>query len=435
MPDDVVRAIEQSVQGLLARQQRLVLAVSGGADSAVLLDAVTRLRTRAHQIVVATVDHGTGEAATEAAARTIAAAARAGLPAISERLALARRDEATLREARWRFLRQVATTQGATVVTAHSLDDHIETVVMRIIRGSSARGIAGLLAESAVERPLLEHRASAIREYARTRRIEFADDPSNVSLAYFRNRVRLVLLPAIRRLSPGFEEELLSLSRRAARLRQEVDVVARQFVLEPSGDQRVTLDAESLQKFPDESLWLLLPSLVARCGLTLDRRGLARLSSVIAASAGARGQLSGGFEAVRGRHEVTVLRPPLNNQTVLPLRGKGDTIFGSFRFRAEPAASIVHEPPDAWRIHISRSAELVVRQWYPGDRLTTDLKGSRRKVKRFFSDAGIVGPLREGWPVVLCGEDVIWIPGIKASDAAIPRDGKTVHYSCERIGD
>jgi GTP-dependent phosphoenolpyruvate carboxykinase len=56
-------------------------------------------------------------------------------------------------------------------------------------------------------------------------------------------------------------------------------------------------------------------------------------------------------------------------------------------------------------------------------------------VKRFFADAGVVGPMRIGWPVVICGDDVVWIPGIKSSQAAVRRESKMVHYTCERIRD
>jgi tRNA(Ile)-lysidine synthase len=437
MRDEVVRAIEASVHRLLSRRQRLVLAVSGGADSAVLLDAVVRLRTTAHQILVASVDHGTGDAATEATALTVAAAARAGLPAISERLTLTQRDEASLRDGRWRFLRRVAAVQGGVVVTAHSLDDHVETVIMRVLRGASARGLAGLLAESDVERPLLEHRRAAIREYVRSRDVEFVEDPTNTSLAYFRNRVRLQLLPAISEVRPEFEQEIIDISRRAATLRSQVDEIARGFALDSGEevDALVRLDANALSCLPDESLWLVLPSLAAQSGATLDRRGLARLASVVRSTAGSRGQLSGGFEAIRGRHDVTIARPSSIEPAVRRLREKGETKFGRFRFLAEPGTSIVEDAPNAWRIYIPRSAEPVVRQWHPGDRLTTDLKGNRRKVKRFFADAGVVGPLRVGWPVVICGDDVVWIPGIKASQAAVRREGKMVHYTCERIRD
>ena len=430
-----MNAIEASVQRLLSRRQRLVLAVSGGADSAVLLDCVVRLRTSRHNIVVASVDHGTGEVATEATAVAVSAAARAGLPAISERLTLSQYDEATLREGRWKFLRRVAAAHDATVVTAHSLDDHIETVVMRVLRGSGARGLAGLLAESGIERPLLEHRRAAIRDYARIRGIEFVEDPSNASLVYLRNRIRLQLLPSLRAVRPDFEDEILDVARKAAQLRRDVDDIGREFISERVDGQPVVLDADALQELPDDSLRLVLPALAARSGTTLDRRGLVRLASVVRSAAGSRGQLSGGFEAIRGRHDVTIVRPAAVDPAVLRLREKGETRFGSFRFRAEPSASIVDEGSDAWRIYIPRSAEPVVRQWHPGDRLTIDLKGSRRRVKRFFADAGVVGPMRMGWPVVICGDDVVWIPGIKSSQAAVRREPKMVHYKCERIRD
>jgi tRNA(Ile)-lysidine synthase len=437
MRDVAVGAIESSVSDLLARRERLVIAVSGGIDSCVLLDAVLRLRTPGHHIVVASVDHGTGDAATEATARALATAARHGVPAISERLSLGRHDEATLRAGRWSFLKRVGGMQDAPVVTAHTRDDHVETVVMRTMRGAGVRGLAGLLASSPVERPLLAHTRKEIRAYADRRRVDFTEDPSNESLTYFRNRVRLQLLPAIRRVAPGFEEQMFRLSVRAAALRSEVDAVARLFELETRAF-RVVIDAEALSDLPDESVRLLLPSLLGRAGITLDRRGLVRLASVVRGPSGSRGQLSGGFEAVRSRSDVTVLRPPPGDASVLRLRDSGETRFGDFRFRADQGANIPDAgagSTDPWRIYIPKSAQPVVRQWHPGDRLTTDLMGGRRRVKRFFSDAGVVGPLRAGWPVVLCDEEVVWIPGIKTSQAAIPHEGRMVHYICERIRD
>jgi tRNA(Ile)-lysidine synthase len=306
---------------------------------------------------------------------------------------------------------------------------------MRVLRGSGARGLAGLLAESGIERPLLEHRRAAIRDYARIRGVEFVEDPSNASLVYLRNRIRLQLLPSLRAVRPDFEDEILDVARKAAQLRRDVDDIGREFISERVDGQPVVLDADALQELPDDSLRLVLPALAARSGTTLDRRGLVRLASVVRSAAGSRGQLSGGFEAIRGRHDVTIVRPAAVDPAVLRLREKGETRFGSFRFRAEPSASIVDEGSDAWRIYIPRSAEPVVRQWHPGDRLTIDLKGSRRRVKRFFADAGVVGPMRMGWPVVICGDDVVWIPGIKSSQAAVRREPKMVHYKCERIRD
>lgn len=436
MRDGAVRAIESSVRQLLARRERLVLAVSGGADSAVLLDAVARLRTSRHHVVVASIDHGTGEAATESTAQAVATAARHGLPAISERLAMPRRDEAAWRKARWAFLNRVAAAEDARVVTGHTRDDQVETVVMRLLRGAGARGLAGLLAPSRVERPLLAHTRATVLQYASRCRVTFTEDPSNASLAFLRNRVRLELLPAIRRASPSFESDMLRLAGQAAEIRARVDEIAPTFILPPREEALLLLDAEGLTALPDDSLRLVLPSLVARAGITLDRRGLVRLALVVRSRPGSRGQLSGGFEAIRGRDEVAIVRPLGGNEGPVRLRPVGETSFRGFRFRAEPAASIQDvAQPDPWRIYIPKSVDPVVRQWHPGDRLTTDLRGGRRRVKRYFADAGIVGPLRIGWPVVTCGDDVIWIPGVKASQDALRRDGRMVRYTCERIRD
>lgn len=436
MRDASVRAIETSVRQLLARRNRLVLAVSGGIDSAVLLDAVARLRSREHRIVVATVDHGTGPVATESTAQVLAAAARFGMSAMSERMSLEKPGEAAWREARWKFLRRIAAAESAVVVTGHTRDDHVETVVMRLMRDASARGLAGLLADSNVERPLLAHPRSTIREYAARLKVSFVEDPTNESKAFLRNRLRIDLLPAIRRIAPDFENEIVQLSREAAIVRREVDTVADGYVRERSSGALLVLDARTLDELPDVSLRLVLPAVVARAGITLDRRGLLRLGAVVRSAPGSSGQLSGGFAAVRGRDDLTIARPTVELRETVRLRPTGETLFGGFRFLAEPAASIKGSAGDDlshWRIYIPRSVEPVIRQWHPGDRLTTDLSGGRRRVKRFFADAGIAGPLRVGWPVVLCGEDVIWIPGVRASQGAVRREGKMVHYTCERV--
>lgn len=417
----------------------MVVAVSGGVDSAVLLDAIARLRGVHHRIVVATVDHGTGAAATEATAQTLAAAARHGLPAISERLAPERPGEAAWREGRWAFLHRIARGEGAPVVTAHTSDDHIETVVMRILRGAGARGLAGLLAPSPIERPLLCHGRADVLRYADRHHVAFIDDPTNASRAHFRNRVRLDLLPAIRRVDPDFEPWITNLSRAAADLRVRIDAIAGAFVLEPRDGALLVLDASKLNELTDDSLSILLPALVSLAGITLDRRGMARLASVVRSVAGSRGQLSGGYEAVRGRSDLAVVSLARDHNETVRLRTAGETRFGEFRFQAQPAGSkrgqVEADDQSHWRIYIPKSAEPIVRQWHPGDRLTTDLKGGRRRVKRFFAEAGIVGPLRIGWPVVLCGTELVWIPGVRASQEAIPREARMVQYKCERVRD
>ena len=322
---------------------------------------------------------------------------------------------------------------------------------MRILRGAGARGLAGLLAPSPVERPLLHVGREDVLAYAARYRVEFIEDPTNTSRDYFRNRIRLDVLPAIRAVAPGFEQEIVTISRQAAELRRTIDQVAEQYIVPGPDQSLMAVDTTKLGDLEDASVKVLLPAMLSKAGVTLDRRGLLRLVEIVRAPPGTRGQLSGGFEAVRSKGDLVVIRGPSRDgvgtesgrssprpQSAVPLRARGETLFGGFRFLADPSASFrvgtgSVATSDPWRIYIPRSAEAVVRQWSPGDRLTTDLKGKRRRVKRFFADAGIVGPLRAGWPVVVCGEDVVWIPGVRASQEAIPSEGRMVQYRCERV--
>ncbi len=119
-----------------------------------LLEAAAHA-ARGRIAVVATYDHGTVAAARRAVRVVRAACARLSLPGVCGGGMDLPRTEAAWRAARWKFLRGVAEAHGARIATAHTRDDHVETVLMRALRGSGARGLAGLDAESAVVRPFL----------------------------------------------------------------------------------------------------------------------------------------------------------------------------------------------------------------------------------------------------------------------------------------
>src|SRR5262249_39624360 len=159
-------------------------------------------------VAVATFDHGTGPSAELAARLVEAEGRRRAVPVISERREEGRSTgEAAWRADRWEFLLRSATEFSAAVVTAHTCDDQLETVVMRVLRAprhTSPRGLAAMYAPSPVVRPLLGTRRADVAAYASAHRVRFVDDPSNGDRRYLRNRVRLDLLPALERALPGF---------------------------------------------------------------------------------------------------------------------------------------------------------------------------------------------------------------------------------------
>jgi tRNA(Ile)-lysidine synthase len=423
--------VEEAI-GRFAPGGPVVLAVSGGRDSMVLLHAMARARPGL-VAAVATFDHGTGAAATRAAEMVAGEAKALGLPVRRGRAKAGARTEAAWRAARWAFLRSVASELGAAVATAHTREDQIETVIMRILRGSGARGLAGLYADSPVLRPLLECDGQAVLAYARAHDLRWIEDPTNVSRLHLRNRIRLDLRPALERARPGFSLDMLRLSQRAADLRREVEHFVAS-ALPVTSDGRVALVARaSLLHYDEKGLALLWPAIAARIGIALDRRGAGRLSALVREGrAGARIQLSGGFEALLHRGMVVLRKAAatVDGGPRQPLSGD-EIAMGGWRFRRRDDGA-----DSLWNAELPLGVSLTVRPWHPGDRMTPLGADVPRRVKGLLRDAGIDAGRRAGWPVVLAGEEIVWIPGVRRSLAATARSGRpVVRYFCEPLDD
>ena len=410
------------------RGASFMLAVSGGLDSMVLMDAMDRI-ARERIAAVATFDHRSGDHSRAAADFVRREGAARGLRVLVGRAPSAERSEAAWRAARWAFLMSKARETGTVVVTAHTADDQLETICMRVLRGSGARGLAGLRAPSPVLRPLLSLRRPELAAYAEATGVRYMDDPTNASVAYLRNRIRRDLLPAIAQVRPAFAEEMLRLAEAAAEVRVNLDVLASRIAVRgDAGGVAVRVDA--LQGVALEDMAALAPALAARAGVVLDRRGTTRLSQFILNSrTGARIQLSSGGEAVRTRGTVVIR---VADQTVAKLEESAlaeSTVFGIWRFRGVTR----DVADDAWSAVLPADRRLTVRGWKAGDRMHAAGSPAARRVKRYFSDAGIAGPERIGWPVVLADGEIVWIPGVRRSDAATDRSGRPVlRYRCER---
>lgn len=419
----------------------LLLAVSGGLDSMTLLSAV--LRVASDRVAgVATFDHGTGAFATRAAKHVTSVARAAGVRVIRGRLdarsPMPDGREAGWRMARYRFLRAVAKEAGALVVTAHSMDDQVETVLMRVMRGSGARGLAGLYARSDLLRPFLGVRRHDLERYARVERVAWVEDPSNASPQFARNRIRHDILPALRRVDPAIDEAMLSLAASAAEWRTHIDALV-DVALEPTVHRgQVIVASKKLADYDRVAVPILWSSLAARVGLALDHRGTRRVAEFTMKGPRTGSiPLAGGWsvEATRdvyilGRSGGCAKQPP----AVLPVNEQGCLEWGRFRFRLTSPARATADALSPWSAWICAESDGLVRAWNAGDRLEPAGGQPRRRVTRYLSDVGVHGRDRAGWPVVIAGEDVVWIPGVRRSDAATDRSGRPVrHYICERI--
>jgi tRNA(Ile)-lysidine synthase len=303
-------AVLQAAASALVGHERVVLAVSGGLDSMVLLDAVvTTFSGRKSGLLVATFDHRTGSHATKATKLVEKRAASLGVKCKVGVAEHAGTRESEWRDERWRFLRATAKKFRGYVATAHTLDDQLETVFMRILRDAGPRGLAGLYAESDVIRPFIELRRHQLAAYADARKVRYVDDPSNESRAHLRNRVRHEILPAITRIRPAFSKDLLTIAQRAAAWREQMSSTVASLGVEvkPDGSLRVARDV--LAGYDAESLRALWPAIAAQVGVVMDRRGTHRLAEfTMKGHTGGSIQLSGGIEVRMFRDHLLLRR-------------------------------------------------------------------------------------------------------------------------------
>lgn len=436
-PGDLLRAVlDVALQGV---DGPLVLAVSGGRDSMALLHAVARWAP--HRIAaVATFDHGTGAYATDAASLVAAQARRLGLTVVRERARTSGRSEAAWRDARWSFLRRVARGFKARVVTAHTRDDQLETIVMRALRGSGARGLAALAAPTLVLRPWLGVSRAELARWVDTEGLAYLEDPMNASLDFLRGRVRHELLPAISQVAPDFAEAMLAVGERAGAWRRDVEryLDGCGLAVHPDGT-RLTVPARVLEQTTAEGQAVLWSAICARAGVTLNANGTREaVRFTTSRRREAHISLAGGATIARRRDArgdvFEVRRDAPHHASWAVFEGVSDALpsrFGRWRFRrlgVEPLAK------DAWCIGLPAATPVVVRPWREGDRIKTAGAPAGRRVTRYFTESRVPVLDRPFWPVLLVEGEPTWIPGVCRSLAAPTRPGRPelIWYRCER---
>ena len=282
----VSAAEAKTLFGFLARTPALVLAVSGGPDSTALLVLAARWRgalKRGPKLTAVTVDHGLRRSSAREARAVKRLARSFGVPHRTLRWE-GKKPETGLqnsaRDVRYRLLASAArTAKAGHILTAHTLDDQAETVLIRMSRGSGLTGLGAMArvaplpahgsSDIMLIRPLLDiPKARLIATLARAK-IEFADDPSNRDPRFTRARLRGVM-PALA--SEGLDPRRLALLARRMRraeaaIEMAVDVAAAAVSEDPWSDRGpIVLDAETFARLPEEVALRLLGRAIARTG-------------------------------------------------------------------------------------------------------------------------------------------------------------------------
>lgn len=229
-PPTLIRIAERTLLDEIGveKGQRVLTAVSGGPDSMALLSVLARLGPkRGFSVIAHGVDHGLRKEAADELALAAAFAERLGIAFAISRVAVPPGGnlQARARTERYVALREAAARAGASLIaTAHHADDRAETVLLRLLRGTSPAGLAVLPARSGARdagsgqggaeliRPFIRARKADVLAHIGRHEVPFALDPSNENPRFLRVRVRKELLPLLETLSPRIVEHLNTLA-------------------------------------------------------------------------------------------------------------------------------------------------------------------------------------------------------------------------------
>jgi tRNA(Ile)-lysidine synthase len=427
--------------GLRGTGARVLVAVSGGRDSAALLHLLRfAADDPALAVEAAHFDHAMRPDSGRDAAWVRGLCRGWGVALHEGRAAAPLRGEAAAREARYAFLRRVRELTGAThLATAHHADDQAETVLFRVLRGTGIDGLAGIPAADGdgTVRPLLGFTRDEVGRYARRAGLRWREDPTNALADAARNRIRLELLPRIERtVAPGARRALARLASLAAEERAAWEAVLRPLAAEAAREEdgALLLVRERFTAYDAPLAARLLRALLGRVGARPDRTGTRlALEFITGAPSGREFRLAGGVRIVTEFGVARVERapeaagaPPPDRPLPLPgpADGEGRLRVGGRWWTARWSLAAPLPGPGTVRIALGRVRfPLLLRGARPGDRLRC--AAGRRPLKKLFGEARIPVRERRTLPVLAdAAGAVLWVPGIAVAHGSAPLPGE-----------
>ncbi|HMP89001.1 MAG TPA: tRNA lysidine(34) synthetase TilS [Kiritimatiellia bacterium] len=448
------RVHQTMVEHSLVRPGMHVIAgVSGGADSIAMLYALWFLRKRlSFQLTAAHLNHGLrGRAADQDETSVRLCCEKLGIPCVIEKtdVAVSRGDsgqsiEMAARDARHAFFQRVLKAcRGDVIALAHHQEDQAETVLMRLLEGSSMVGLGGMDYQSCpkpgltVIRPMLDTSRRDIEHFLIKHRLSWRNDASNRDRKFRRNRIRHKVIPFL--VDNGFPGVVPALNRLAVIMRDEAKLQSRQtqVLLKAcrSRRSRYSIDRVRLTKLELAEQRRVIRLWLVDCGVgerTLDFATIEKIRHL----AGQRGAITvaHGFKVgVDGKilRITTAIKPAVitwsgvaklcvpGHTEIEPLGICVDVVSGK-GFKPIPV-KVGRIPCEAYIRRDSKMPELRMRVRRSGDRIDpTGMNGSV-SLKELFINAKIPAQHRALVPVVECCDEVVWVAGYRVSQKyAVP---------------
>ena len=410
---------------------RIGVAVSAGADSVVLLQLLHRLTDRsAVHLHVLHVNHQLRGAESDADEAFVQALAESlGLRCSAERAQLAPGNlEQAAREARRRFFFRIRDElELSKIALGHTRSDQAETLLFRFLRGTGTTGLAGMRFATAdgLIRPLLAVGRREVRAWAAAEGIGWREDSSNQDVRFARNRLRHETIPGLERdFNPNLEGVLANTAGVAQTEEDYWDleistrygqIIKRtQLGLFLQISELTSLHVAVQRRLIRRAIFDLRGSL-----RSIDAQHIDSILGICHSSEGHDRVLAPGVDALRSFGTLLLTEPgKLTDQKrhyrleLIP--GEERELpynAGSIFLHTESCANLNDSPEKSTEIADLRagSCRLFARNWEPGDEIQLTDYRSARKLKALFQEQKVLLWERRHWPVVICGEEIVWV--------------------------
>lgn len=453
--------MREKVQAMIAENHmfpkgaEITVGVSGGADSVALLHLLDGWKAReGWRLTAVHVHHGLrGKAADEDQAFVERLCAAWGIPCRVYRYDVAGEagkrgigEEEAGRLLRYNAFRETAGARGR-IAVAHHQNDQAETLLIRLCRGTGLKGLCGMRpVRGNICRPLLGCSRAEIEEYCRAERLAFREDESNREMKYTRNKLRHGILPRLEEVNP---QAAAHIARTAALLADDEDYMEQQAAAlfaaleRPAPEGTVALEREGLLRaHPAMRRRVLRLALGRFLPADVSHVQVAALEGLLEKPTGKSRDFLQGIRAENRYGELRLSQGAAESTAcfcyALPPEGElhipeiGVTVRLCLRgeknggFCGEGCTNVFDYDKIMQRISCGDgTAALSCRTRRAGDFIR--LQNGRKKLKEMFIDEKIPREKRAAWPLAAIGEEILWVPGLRASAGYLP-DGQTERY-------
>ena len=446
--EDIFKKIEKTISrdNMLDYGDRVLVAVSGGPDSVVLLDVLEQLKAAfSLDLVVAHFDHGLRPYDDERETRFVASlAVSKNFPFVTQKaLSLPGKSGMSLeeeaRDRRYEFLDHAKKTHGAQkIALGHTLDDQAETVIMRLLRGSGPAGLSGIppVRNHDILRPLIEVTRREIEEYIARRNLSHITDPSNLEKNHLRNRIRLDLLPQLKTYQPRIVEIL---GQTAGIMRDEtrwMETEAEEWIKGHVAVFKTGMPSVPVKAFGELAAALqnqVIRQLIKRVQGGLRRINVRHIEAI-------KGLVQGRPQAsldlpnnvfVKKTYNTLIFGKTREKQDLKGIKGFQYVLDGPGVFNLDAISCTVTieeikrkallpgDNASPWIAHLNADRmeyPLTIRSFVPGDRFIPLGMTGHKKIKDFFVDRKIPSHVRRRLPLLCQGNNPIWVCGLRIDD-------------------